>query len=335
MLQISMKISRLLWLGPFGLVFALILVVAGMALWPMPKQTLAIDIAPINDFSSALARIAELEAQVPANVRTECRGVVLHHGQPTRRVYVLMHGLTNCPAQFVPFGRLLFESGANVVIPRLPYHGLEEGQDDKQVFVTAHNMVAVAQLAVNLAHGLGEEVFVVGLSVNGTVAAWLAQNRPDLHTVMVIAPFLAPPGIPSWAVAPLTRFIGRLPNKMIWWDPRLRDALEGPEHAYRRFALHSLAWVMGIGLQTLQESAHKPPLAGHIIMVNSEADFAISLPQAAALVQNWEKTAPDKVTNFTFPREWQIPHDAIDPTQPNARVEVAYPEFLRLLGVGE
>jgi hypothetical protein len=149
---------------------------------------------------------------------------------------------------------------------------------------------------------------------------------------MVIAPFLAPPALPDWAIAPLTRFIGRLPNRLLWWDPRLRDALEGPDHAYRRFATHSLAWVMAIGLNTFRSSETDAPAAGRVIMVNSASDSAINISRAESLAQNWEKTAPDRVTEFIFPRELGVPHDSIDPTQPDARVEIVYPELLRLLG---
>jgi pimeloyl-ACP methyl ester carboxylesterase len=323
--------KRLIWAIPLGISSALLLLIVGLSVWPMKQMVLEAEIQPAGNFQEALRLIEDLQAQIPAEVRPECRGMVLHHGRSTKRVYVLMHGLTNCPAQFKSFGRLLFEGGANVVIPRLPYHGLSEGLDMKQVFITAENMIDVAQLAVNLAHGLGEEVCVVGLSVNGTVAAWLAQNRPDLHAVMVIAPFLAPSGLPDWAIAPLTRFIGLMPNKLVWWDSTLRDTLEGPEHAYRRFASHSLAWVMAIGLNAFCSSMTSAPGAGHIIMVNSASDFAISLPRAEALAQNWKSTAPDKVTNFIFSADLEVPHDSIDPAQPNARTDIVYPELLRLL----
>jgi hypothetical protein len=309
----------------------IVLAAALVAFWPMKPPALEPDIQPVESFQDALRLIDDLQAQMPAHVRPECRGLVMHHGGPTKRVYVLMHGLTNCPAQFKAFGRMLFEGGANVVIPRLPYHGFSEGLDNKQVFVTAENMIAVAQAAVNLAHGLGDEVCVVGLSVNGTIAAWIAQNRSDLHTVMVISPFLAPPGLPAWGIAPLTRFIGRLPNKLVWWDPKLQDTLEGPEHSYRRFATHSLAWVMAIGLNTFRSSLTSPPQAARIIMVNSESDVAISLPRAEALAQNWQNTAPEKITNFVFPKDLDVPHDSIDPTQPGARTEIVYPVLLELL----
>lgn len=326
-----MKVLRIAGLTLGAVVIVLFGTIAALALIPMKPDPLKPEIAPVKDFAAALEFIEKLQSESPSNVRPACRGTVMHHGKPTRRVYVLMHGLTNCPAQFASFGRLLHEGGANVVIPRLPYHGLEEGFDDRQIFVTAQNMIAVAQMAVNLAHGLGDEVCVVGLSVNGTIAAWLAQNRDDLHTVMVIAPFLAPPGVPPWGIAPLTRFIGRLPNRLVWWDRNLREALEGPEHAYRRFASHSLAWVMSIGLQTYGQSLDTPPQAGRIIMVNSAADTAISLPRAEQLAENWKKAAPGKVTSFLFPRELEVPHDSIDPTQPNARIDVVYPELIRLL----
>ena len=320
-----------LLLAASGLLLILLAGLLLMAFLPGAMPPLKSPVEPVKNFPLALEKIEELKKQAPPEVREECRGRVMHHGHPTKRVYVLMHGLTNCPAQFFQLGQMLFEQGANVVIPRLPYHGLSGDYDRKQIYITAENMLAIATLAVNLAHGLGEEVCVIGLSANGTIAAWLAQNRPDLHAVMVLAPFLAPPGIPDAAIAPLTRVLIRLPNMLLWWDPRVREALEGPEHAYRRFATHSLGWLMAIGLETFEQSIARPPAAGRVIMVNSAADFAISLPRAEALAANWEKLAPEKVTEVMFPADLRIPHDMIDPTQREARTDVVYPELIRLL----
>ena len=74
-------------------------------------------------YDETVGEIRKRIAGSPAKIRPECVSGLLEHGHPTERVFVLMHGLSNCPAQFSKLGRLLFERGHNVLIPRTPYHG--------------------------------------------------------------------------------------------------------------------------------------------------------------------------------------------------------------------
>jgi len=74
---------------------------------------------PAHDYAEALLLVAALAPRTPGD-RERVRTELLTHGVRTPRVIVLFHGVTNCPAQFDSLGRLLYERGANVLIPRLP-----------------------------------------------------------------------------------------------------------------------------------------------------------------------------------------------------------------------
>ena len=50
--------------------------------------------------------------------------------------------------------------------------------------------------AVDIAAGLGDEVRVLGLSMDGVVAAWTAQERSDVDRVVAISPALTIPFVP-------------------------------------------------------------------------------------------------------------------------------------------
>ncbi len=333
------SLKRWVWVGlarvavGIGVLLVLLIItLTALAFWPMGAEPLTLGSLSVESFEAASAEVAKLKTEVPSGIRPECLATVFDHGHKTERVYLLMHGLTNCPAQFREFGELLHASGANVLIPRLPYHGLGEGLDDQQKNMTAESVLEMAGFALDLAHGYGERITVIGLSVNGTTAAWLAQTRPDIDTAMIIAPFFAPNGVDSGWIAPVTRLIARLPNVLVWWDPRVRDALEGPEHAYPRFATHPIAGVMWIGLDLFKRAENgTPPAAKRIIFVNSEADIAISLARVNELVGIWEKTAPGRVSSHVFPLEMGIPHDCIDPAQPDAQIDIVYPMILEWL----
>ncbi len=189
-----------------GLIVLLLLVLLGMALWPLTGSDLVLRSKPVEGYEAAQAMIAKLQQAAPEGILPECQGTVLDHGHPTEEVYVLLHGLTNCPAQFREFGEMLFAAGANVLIPRTPYHGFVEEHAASQKLMDGQAILDSANQAVDLAHALGKRVTVLGLSVNGTTAAWIAQHRADVGRVVLIAPFFAPAGVPpDW--------VGFLPSR--------------------------------------------------------------------------------------------------------------------------
>lgn len=70
----------------------------------------------------------------------------------------------------------------------------------------------MADTAVDLAHGLGERVYVLGLSSGGGVAAWIAQYRDDVERVVMVAPFFGAIGLPRGLNQSGINLITRLPN---------------------------------------------------------------------------------------------------------------------------
>lgn len=254
----------------------------------------------------------------------------MQHGHRTERVFVLMHGLSNCPAQFRALGKLLFQRGYNVVLPRLPFHGEKDRLTEDWKAITAQMMLDTANNAVDVAHGLGKKVTVVGLSTNGTTAAWQAQHRSDLDEVVLLAPFLAPKGLPAWALAPTTRLILRLPNQFRWWDAQQKNA-GGNGYSYPRFPTHAVGQIMSASLELLREAQSTPPQCAHILVVTTASDATADPDFTRTLVERWRQHQPGAVRTFEFPREQHVDHDFIDPTSPTQQVKRVYPKLLSLM----
>lgn len=288
---------------------------------PLPLDDLVSAPDPAASYDEAMARWAETQAREAALPLHEGgHSIVLTHGYETERVFVLLHGLTNAPRQFRELGEELFATGANVVIPRLAHHGLADRLTDAHAALTAQDLIRYAQYGVDLAQGLGKKVTVVGLSVSGISAAWLALNREDIDEVFLLAPFFGPGVVPDRLTPAFTAALTRLPNAMLWWDPRVRENLPGPPYNYPRFATRPLGEALRLGLST---AADPRPLAverfGVILTAN---DPAVNNARTLRLVEQWQAASPDtEIFLHTFPAAENIPHDFIDPLQPDARTD--------------
>jgi carboxylesterase len=323
---LSLPLKRLL-VTALGALALLLLAVLAAALLPVARAPFALHTEPVADYAAARSRATELLASPPAGVRPECLSTILDHGRRTRDAFVLLHGYTNCPAQFRAFAEQLFQRGANILVLRLPHHGLADRMTSEPAQLTAQAMLDSANLAVDLARGFGERVIVVGLSINAVTAAWLAQERGDIALAVVIAPFLAPVGLPDGAIQPLANLLSRAPNAFLWWDPQQKENLAGSKVSYPRYATRPLGEVMQLGLDVFARAKSAPPRTPRILLVTSPADAAISLPRVQALAALWGGHAKSRA----FPAEWNIPHDCIDPAQPGADTARVYPQLVQWL----
>ncbi len=155
-------------------VVAALAIFAVAAFWllnPLPHHGLESHPHPAQTYAEALRLVAAIGADDSPAIASECRTQLLTHGDRTRRVIVLLHGLTNCPAQWDSLGRMLFERGANVFIPRLPRHGFAERMTDELARLEARELCGFTDRVLDAAHGLGDSVTVAGLSVGGTLTA--------------------------------------------------------------------------------------------------------------------------------------------------------------------
>ena len=300
---------------------ALLLLGLAWLLRPLPLDDLISTPDPAPSYEEAMARwVRAQEHEAAQPLHDGGRSIVLTHGYQTDRVFVLLHGLTNAPRQFRKLGEDLFATGANVVIPRLAHHGLADRMTDAHAALTAQDLIAYAQYGVDLAQGLGKQVTVVGLSISGISAAWLAQNREDIDEVFLLAPLFGPAVVPDQLTPALAALLERLPNQMLWWDPRVRENLPGPPYNYPRFATRPLGEALRLGLQTAQPD--RTLRVNRLGVILTENDPAVNNARTRRLVEEWRAASPNtEIFLHEFPAAERIPHDFIDPLQPEARTD--------------
>ena len=315
-----------------GLAIAILTsLVAGAALWP-PSARVESHPRPAVDYQDALARVEAMRAAEGDEVSPVCRTLLLTHGHRTARVVLFFHGLTNCPDQFRALAERLFARGDNVYVPRIPHHGLANRMTTDLKRTRAEELAEFADRQVDIARGLGERVIVSGLSLGATQAAWVAQERSDVDLAAPIAPMLGVAMAPGVASTALANLWVRIPNQFMWWDPKKREALAGPNQVYPRFSTRAVAEVIRLGWAVRHRAREKPPAARRILAISVGGDIAVDNRATVDLVREWRRRGGERVSTYQFADSLRLGHDLIDPRQPYQRIDVVYPILEQLLG---
>ena len=282
---------------------------------------------PVHDYGEALSRFQKIQDTEKLELNPVCLSILLTHGKRMKRAVVFFHGLTNCPEQFRELGSIFYELGYNVLIPRLPRHGLADRRVENLTPLKAEELRDCADTGVDIACGLGETVYVAGLSAGGTMAAWVAQNRSEVARVLLIAP----------AMGLTFRETLRFQQLMALLLPRIpdirtaRDYAIPPTHTYTGFSSRSLGQVLRLSKATFAGAFLQAPKVQDVALVTSQSDASVSDSVTWRLVGIWRKKGLVRFASVDFPEMMEIGHDMIDPAQKNQQTGIVYPVLVKLL----
>jgi carboxylesterase len=286
---------------------------------------------PAASFDAAAARVNQsIAAEDDALIHPLSHTKFWSHGARTGRAILYLHGYTDSTHQFAALGDLLYGRGYNVFAPRLPYHGYRDRMTPDHRKLTAPELIEWASAAVDTALGLGERLTVIGLSLGGVLATWVAEQRVGVDRVLIVSPAYGTSAIPLPVTRHAARLVNRLPNLFVWWDPRVR-AETGFEYAYPRFATRTLAQAFLLGGELLAQARAHPPAVRAIWMVTNANDFAVNNTICDAFVAAWRKHNTNQIYDYQFPRALGLPHDIMDPREASAHPEIVYPRLIELV----
>jgi alpha-beta hydrolase superfamily lysophospholipase len=229
------------------------------------------------------------------------------------------------PLQFGEFAARLHERGSNVLVPRLPRHGYGDRMSTALGDLTAQELRTFACESVERARELGADVHVVGFSLGGLVAAFIAQTCA-VARVTAIAPFLGVVGFPRRLTPRAADAILAFPNRMLWWDPVRRERL-GPEHGYPRFATHGVAQAARLGSELMALASHVPPEARRVDLVINAAEMTVNNRAARTLAWRWSASAPERTHLFRM-KGLGPSHDIIEPMRSTDNLRRVYPTLV-------
>jgi pimeloyl-ACP methyl ester carboxylesterase len=311
----------------FGLPI-LVLLVVGMLQIPIFQSTPK----PAASFDEALAKFENLRREDSSHpIRPEGASRLFHHGHRTERVFVLLHGLTNCPEQFVPLAKILHAKGANVVLPRARLAGFADRLNNEQGHQTAQDLIDQAAVGLDIASGLGDRITLIGLSGSAVAAGWMAQHRDGIDDVMLIAPFFGMYGVQPSAIDATAATLSKLPNFYQWWDSSKKDNLPGPVYAYPRFGTHCMADTIQLSRAVRDNLNGRPLFAKKLIFLTTASDRGANNGLTNEIASQLKAREGERVITYEFPESLGIPHDMIDPAQPGAKTDRSYSKILELV----
>ncbi|MEO6061991.1 MAG: alpha/beta fold hydrolase [Thermoflexales bacterium] len=282
------------------------------------------------NYENAITRARRVvEAETEA-INPVCRTRLMVHPAQAAQSVLFFHGLTSCPRQFEPLGKILFERGWNVYIPRMPFHGYADKMTGDLARLRKRDLIDWAAESADIAAGLGERAVVAGLSVGGACAAWVAQNVAAVDRAVVISPFLRTPAVPAGLTRPAAALFGLLPNQWRWWDPMLKDARSAPDFSYPRLATRAVAAALGLSMAVMDGAQQRAAAVKKVTLVLNENDKVVDNAAIRELHDQWYERGVD-ARLYVFGRESNLPHDLIGAEHPEQHVDVVYPVVLKLI----
>jgi len=316
------------WLWMIGI--SVLVLILWLALRPIPMSGLVSHPDPVSSYEEALIQVKGMqEADNQDLARDVCITKLYDHGEQTEHVIIVIHGFTNCPEQFNELGKQHFEAGNNVFIPRMPYQGLSDRLTDALVNLTAEDLAAFGDKVINIAHGLGQKITVMGISGSGTLVAWLAQNRADIDYAFAIAPLFGLAFVPSSLTRLFERIALLLPNFFLWWDPRTKaDNPYSIDYAYPRYPTRVLVQFLRLAMITRAQAEKSPPKAGNITLIINDAEPAVSNAEILRFLKVWRSHGKGNVREVHFEKEMKLPHDIITPGTPGVPIGDIQPRLI-------
>ena len=298
---------------------------------PVHTDHLISKVNPSRSYQESVRRINNLRVLDGEDVAPDGHLIFLTHGDKVQNVIVFFHGGTNSPRQFGALGKIFYEKGYNVLIPRIPHHGLKDRMTEDYAKLTVLELTNLSDEAMDIAQGLGQHISVVGLSMGANMACWIAQNRSDVNQSVIISPFGGWKKLPTYFLKPAINLLSFLPNMFLWWNKEEKKALLGPTSAYYRFSTRGLAQIMLLGWIVIKEARRFAPKTHTIVAITNELDDSVNEKIFDKVADYWQRHKEVKITRFQFDKTLGVLHDLIDPEQPYQKTAVVYPKLIELI----
>lgn len=186
---------------------------------------------------------------------------------------LLVHGFTGSPASMRPWGDYLAANGLTVSCPRLPGHGTRWQEMNR---TTWQDWFGEIERGFEVLRRRTEHVFVMGLSMGGTLTLRLAETHPDeIAGIVLVNPSILNENRLLPALPVLKRLVPSV--KSIANDIRKEGA---DEIAYKRVPLRALSSLVQLWRLTRADLAK---VTMPVLYFRSAVDHVVEASNAPAI----------------------------------------------------
>jgi carboxylesterase len=287
-----------------------------------------------DSWQASLDRVSAIQALDDDSIVPASTSQALLHDGPTPEVALLLHGFTNSPAQWREVSAAYYAAGYNVLVPRVPFHGLKDPLNREMSRLTPEVLAEFTDRAVDAAAGLGGRLRVAGLSLGGLLAAYAARNRNEVAEAVLIAPFFQPNAIPEWVDAPFDTAMRALPDVYSWWNPAKHEAEVRGTWAYPKFSFKAIAAMIALRRQLEHHPAGRTNRAERVLLVINDHDIAVRNDIARKLTDELFCDLAEEVDTAVLEDSLCLTHDLVEPNGDNRdRMETVREHLWPLLGL--
>jgi carboxylesterase len=180
---------------------------------------------------------------------------------------LVLHGFTGSPQSMRPLAAILAAAGFSVELPRLPGHGtsvrdmLTTRWDDWARGADA----AYVELASRC-----ERVVVVGLSMGGTLSAWLAGRHPEIAGLALINPLVQPIDVS------ITELAHDLLDKGEATMPGIGSDIADPDQTELAYSETPLECLLSLASAVADLTVTLSEISMPLLLLNSPQDHVVS-----------------------------------------------------------
>jgi len=269
------------------------------------------------DFHGCLDLVDRLKELDGDDVVPACGTHLLCHGRQTDEAVVLLHGFTNAPVQCRELAEAFFDQGANVLVPRIPFHGLVDPFAEEMSRLTPDVLTDFTDKVVDASLCLGKRLRVIGLSLGGLLAAYAGKNRDEVAEVGLIAPFFQPKAVPVWIDAPFDEAMKALPDHYNWWNPKLHQVEVAGTFAYPKFSLKAVAAQIHLRRHLELTPSPRTTKLGRVLLLLNDADIAVRADVARRVVAEQLVPIAEKADEEVIEASYGFTHDVWEPNGDN------------------
>ena len=112
------------------------------------------------------------------------------------------------------------------------------------------------------------------------------------------------------------------------------QSLAGPTHAYYRYSMWGIAEILRLGFAFADAARRLDPAAAAFRFVLNDNDESLRNTLAEAILARWKRRGVANADAVRLGVELGLRHDFIDPDQPYAKTDVAYPILIEAIERG-